>query len=58
MLKIDCLAKGQSFQFNEVICGPGKHLGKGKDKDSQRISNILVSKARKHAVDPVGEQEN
>lgn len=55
--KIDCLAKGQSFQFNEAGFVVLEHSGKGKDKDSQRISNILVSKARKHAVDPVGEQE-
>ena len=55
--KTDCLAKGQSFQFNEAGFVGGEHSGKRKDKDSQRISNILVSKARKHAVDPVGEQE-
>ena len=55
--KTDCLAKGQSFQFNEAGFVVIEHSGKRKDKDSQRISNIQVSKAKKHAVDPVGEQE-
>ena len=55
--KTDCLAKGQSFQFNEAGFVVLEHSGKGKDKDSQRISNIQVKKAKKHAVDPVGEQE-
>ena len=55
--KIDCLAKGQSFQFKEAGFVVLEHSGKGKDKDSQRASNIQESKAKKHAVDPVGEQE-
>lgn len=55
--KIDYLAKGQSFQFNEAGFVVPEHSGKRKDKNSQGISSIQVSKARKHVVDPEGEQE-
>lgn len=55
--KMDYLAKGQSFQFNEAGFVVPEHSGKRKDKNFQGISSIQVSKAKKHVVDPEGEQE-